>query len=366
VRGTAHLEDAHHVRVDGTVLEGDQLLVALGSRPVIPHIPGLESVPYVTSDLLTSGEEIEMTELPETLLVLGGGYIALELGQMFSRFGTKVTVLERGPEILREYEPEIGSTLHEILEAEGVRVKTNTHVERLKPDGTGLLATLDVDGRPKELRVERLLVASGRTANTEHVGLECAGVTLTPQGWVKVDERLRTSVPNIWAAGDVIGQQHGAQLATPVGAHDGALAARNALSGEPPRTVDHTVVPRTIFTDPQVGVVGLTEAQAQARGIDCQCRIVEMKHVPRAGAVRATHGVIRMVAERGTDRVIGVSMLGLHAGEVIHEAAMAMRFHATIQDFIDMVHVYPTMAEALKIAALAFKKDITKLSCCAE
>ena len=366
VRGTARLEDAHHLRVDGTVLEGDQVLIALGSHPVIPDIPGLESVPYVTSDLLASGEEMKMTELPQSMLVLGGGYIALELGQMFSRFGTKVTIVERGPEILRDYEPEIGSTLHGILEGEGIQVKTNTHVTRFTPDAAGLIAVLDVGGRQEQLRAERLLVATGRAANTKDVGLESAGVAVTPEGWVKVDHQLRTSVPSVWAAGDVIGSQHDSQMATPVGAHDGALVAHNALSKEPTRNVDHRVVPRTVFTDPQIGVVGLTEAEAQARGVDCQCRIVEMKHVPRAGAVRDTRGVIRMVAERGTDRVVGVSMLGLNAGEVIHEAAMAMRFRATIQDFIDMVHVYPTMAESLKIAALAFRKDITKLSCCAE
>jgi mercuric reductase len=172
-------------------------------------------------------------------------------------------------------------------------------------------------------------------------------------------------VAHIWAAGDVIGRETESQMATPVGAHDGNIAAHNALSGEPLRQVDHTVIPRTIFTDPQVAVVGLTDEEANARGIVCECNTIPLSVVPRAGAIRDTRGVIKMVLERPTRRVIGVSMLGVNAGEVIHEAAMGLRFGATTDDFINMIHVYPTMAEALKIVAISFTKDVNKLSCCA-
>ena len=182
---------------------------------------------------------------------------------------------------------------------------------------------------------------------------------------MQVDERLRTSVPHIWAAGDVIGPHTGAQMATPVGAHDGNIAAGNALSDES-RAVDHRVLPRTIFTDPQVAVVGLTDEEANARGFVCRCNTVPIHYVPRAGAVRDERGIIKMVLEREGGKVLGVSMVGRDAGEVIHEAAMGMRFGATVHDFIDLVHVYPTMAEALKIVALSFFKDVSKMSCCAE
>jgi mercuric reductase len=151
-------------------------------------------------------------------------------------------------------------------------------------------------------------------------------------------------------------------MATPVGAHDGNIAAGNALSDQQ-REVDHRIVPRAIFTDPQVGVVGLTDEEAKAQGHTCSCNTVPLHVVPRAGAVR---GIIKMVLEHGSDRVLGVSMVGRDAAEVIHEAAMGMRFGATANDFIDMVHVYPTMAEALKIVALSFFKDVSKMSCCAE
>jgi len=172
-------------------------------------------------------------------------------------------------------------------------------------------------------------------------------------------------VPHIWAAGDVIGSHTDSQLATPVGAHDGVIAATNAVNGEK-RKVDHTVIPRTIFTDPQVAVVGLTDEEANQRGFRCHCGTVPMRIVPRAGAIRDTRGLIKMVLDWDSKRVLGVSIVGRDAGEFIHEAAMALRFKATVYDFIDMVHVYPTMAEALKIAALSFFKDVERLSCCAE
>ncbi len=363
--GRAAFTDSHAVAVDGEVLEGDAFLVATGSRPAIPPIEGLSDVPYLTSDLLTSDEGLELTELPASLVILGGGYIALELGQMFQRFGTRVTILERSGRILPGYEPEIGTTLAAILRDEGLTLVTDAAAQRVRQDGPDVVVVAAVGGRLREFRAARLLVAAGRVPNTEGLGLERPGVHLDAHGFVAVDDTLRTTAPHVWAAGDVIGRQIANQPATPVGAHDGVIAASNALRGDG-RRVDHRVIPRTIFTDPQVAVVGLTEAQAHAAGHRCRCTVVPMSAVPRAGAVRDPRGVIKMVLDADSEEVLGVSMLGLNAGEVVHEAAMALRFRATVHDFIDLVHVYPTMAEALKIVALSFFKDVTKLSCCAE
>jgi mercuric reductase len=209
------------------------------------------------------------------------------------------------------------------------------------------------------------LIATGRRPATSTLGLELAGVGVDATGAVQVDRTLRTSVPHIWAAGDVIGREDESQMATPVGAHDGKIAAHNALSGEWLRAVDHRFLPRVIFTDPQVAVVGLTDEGAMAAGIACKCNTIPLSAVPRAGAIRDTRGLIKMVLDKATRQVVGVSMLGTNAGEVIHEAAMALRFGATTEDFLDLIHVYPTMAEALKLVALSFTKDITRLSCCA-
>ena len=372
VPGQARLLSDHEVEVqtpDGPRrLSGPQILIATGSLPAIPPVPGLSDVSYLTSDLLSSADdpwETELREQPRSLLILGGGYIALELGQMFARFGTEVTLVTRGSRILSGYEPEIAGALTEILQAEGLRIVTGAQVHGVERSGEGIALSVKLHGSQQTLSAERLLVATSRRPNTEALGLERAGVEVDQAGAVCVDSTLRTTVPHIWAAGDVIGRETESQTATPVGAHDGKIAAHNALSGESLRQVDHTIIPRTIFTDPQVAVVGLTDEEAVATGIDCSCNTIPLSVVPRAGAIRDTRGVIKMVLDGPTRRVVGVSMLGVNAGEVIHEAAMALRFRATTDDFIEMIHVYPTMAEALKLVAVSFTKDVNRLSCCA-
>ncbi len=361
VRGDARLVDPHTAVLDGERLVGEQVLVATGSRPRVPPIPGLDGVLYLTSDLLTSEEPMELFDQPRSLAIVGGGYIALELAQLFQRLGTPVTLIQRSPQLLTGYEPEVQAAIQNVLADEGVDIRLGAHVRGVSREGDGVAVALDGG----EVRAERILVAAGRTPNTDDVGLDVAGVSRDHDGFVAVDDHLRTNVPNIWAAGDVIGRQTGAQMATPVGAHDGNIAAGNALGAEP-RTVDHRVLPRTIFTDPQIATVGRTDEEANGEGFRCSCNTVPIHIVPRAGAVRDERGLIKMVADADSRKVLGVSMVGRDAGEVIHEAAMGMRFGATVHDFIDMVHVYPTMAEALKIAALSFFKDVEKLSCCAE
>ncbi len=372
VSGHATLVSDHEVEVQGADgprrLVGDQLLIATGSAPSIPNVPGLAEVPYLTSDLLSAADdpwETELREQPRSLVILGGGSIALELGQMFARFGTDVTIVTRGRTILSGYEPEIAEALTEMLREEGLRIVTSAQVHGVERTAAGVALTVQRHGSQQTLTAERLLIATGRRPNTQMLGLEQTGVELDQAGAVRVDRTLRTTVPHIWAAGDVIGRETESQMATPVGAHDGKIAAHNALSGEALRQVDHTVIPRTIFTDPQVAVVGLTDEEANAQGITCACNAIPLSVVPRAGAIRDTRGVIKMVLDRPSRRVVGVSMLGVNAGEVIHEAAMALRFKATTDDFIDLVHVYPTMAEALKLVALSFTKDVSRLSCCA-
>jgi len=372
VSGPATLVSDHEVEAqtaDGARrLTGDQILIATGSTPIIPDVPGLADAPYLTSDLLSGPDDpwaTELREQPRSLVILGGGYVALELGQMFARFGSVVTIVTRGRTILSGYEPEIIEALTDSLVNDGVRIVTGAELRGVARSAAGVTLTIQRHGAQQTVGAERLLVATGRRPNTLGLGLEQAGVALDSQGGVRVDAALRTSVPTIWAAGDVIGQETASQMATPVGAHDGKIAAHNALSAEPLQEVDHSVIPRAIFTDPQVAVVGLTDTEANAAGITCACNTIPLSVVPRAGAIRDTRGIIKMVLDRPTRRVVGVSMLGANAAEVIHEAAMAMRFKATADDFIDLVHVYPTMAEALKLVAISFTKDVSQLSCCA-
>lgn len=364
--GKAALLDPNTVRVGDETLIGNQILVATGVRPVIPPIEGLDRVPYLTSDLLTTNEAQELTELPESMVIIGAGYIALELGQMFHRFGTRVTIVGRSPVILPRYEPEVSDVLTFILRKEGVNIITDAQVKRVTQKSNGEIeVTAMVSGKEQIFTGQKLLIATGRGPNTEGIGLEKIGVELDERGFVKVTDELQTSVPNIWAAGDVIGDYTDSQMATPVGAHDGVIAAMNALAGAR-RKVNHRVIPRVIFTDPQVAMVGQTDEEAVGSGIRCWCGTIPLEYVPRAGATYQTDGLAKVVINRETHEVLGVSLVMPNAGEVIHEAAMAMRFHAKLEDFIDMIHVYPTMAEALKIAAISYFKDPAKLSCCAE
>jgi mercuric reductase len=366
-KGHAQFADPYTIEVNGKRLAGEKVLIATGSRPVVPEIPGLDKVPYITSDLLTADEAAELTELPESLIIIGGGYIALELGQMFVRLGSRVTILERNAQLLAHgYEPEVGQAIGKILESEGIDVVTRVSVRRVRQTNNQTVVTAKVGGPERQFRADKLLVAAGRRPNSDHIAIERTGVVTNRGGEVQVDQYLRTNIPHIFAAGDVIGRETESQMATPVGSHDGGIVAHNALSGESPRPVNHRVIPRAIFTDPQIGIVGLTEQQAVEAGHPCWCSTVPMSLVPRAGAIRDTRGIIKMVADSQTEEVLGVSIVGSNAGEVIHEAAMGLRFHAKIRDFIDLLHVYPTMAEALKIAAISRYKDPAKLSCCAE
>jgi mercuric reductase len=366
-RGHVEFVDDRSVQVDGKRFTGERILIATGSRPVVPNIEGLRDVPYLTSDLLTNDEPMELWELPRSLIILGAGYIALELGQMFHRFGAKVTIVQRSQQLLAHgYEPEVGEAIHEVFEKEGIRVITGAAVHSVRQNGTEVIVDVETGNQMRELRAEKLLVATSRRPNSDQIAIQKAGVELGNEGQVRVDEFLRTNVFHIFAGGDVIGREVGSQMATPVGSQDGGIAAHNAFADGEPHRVNHRVIPRTIFTDPQIATVGLTEEEAISAGHNCWCNTVPMSLVPRAGAIRDTGGMIKMVADADSEEVIGVAMVGHTAGEVIHEAAMAMRFHAKINDFIELLHVYPTMAEALKIVAISRRKDPAKLSCCAE
>jgi mercuric reductase len=365
--GHAEFLDDHTIALGSKRLIGEKILIASGSRPVAPAIEGLDQVPYLTSDLLTNDGLMELWELPRSLIILGAGYVALELGQMFHRFGTEVILLQRGKQLLAHgFEPEVGEAIREVFENEGIKVMTRAAARSVRHDGTEVIVEVEADNQTRYLRAEKLLVATGRRPNSDQIAIENAGVELGSEGQVRVDEFLRTNVAHIFAGGDVIGREVGSQMATPVGSQDGGIAAHNAFADGEPRRVNHRVVPRTIFTDPQIATVGMTEEEAISAGNDCWCNSVPMSLVPRAGAIRDTKGLIKMVADAKTEEVLGVAMVGNSAGEVIHEAAMGLHFHARIDDFMELLHVYPTMAEALKIAAISRRKDPEKLSCCAE
>jgi mercuric reductase len=364
LEGDAAFVDPHTVAIGDRSVSGDRILVATGSRPTIPAIPGLADVPYLTSDLLDADEVGRLTELPASLVVLGGGYIAVELAQMFSRLGSQVTIVARS-ELLRGYEPELGRTLTEVFAAEGIEILAGSRVDHVRGDSSGVELAIEQAGAGRLIRADRLLIATGRTPNTDTLGLERAGIAVDADGFITVNAQLHTSQDHVWAAGDVIGRQHRSQLATPVGARQGRIVADNAFA-DVGRAFDGTVIPRAIFTDPPIAVVGETEAEVRARHYPAVAATTPLMYVPRAGAVHRTTGLVKFISSTIDERVLGVHVIGESAAEIIHEAAMAMKFRATLPDFVDLIHVYPTMSEALKIGAQAFSRDVTKLSCCAE
>ena len=365
LEGDARFIGADCVAVDHERIEADRFLIATGSRPAIPSIPGLDAVPYLTSDLLDADEAARLDALPESLIVLGGGYIAVELAQMFARLGSKVIIVQRSGSLLTGYEPELGSVLIDTFREEGIEVLTGSRIERVEGDATEVRVAVEQASGGRILSASKLLVALGRRPNTDDLALEDAGVAVDDRGFVVVDAKLRTSQANTWAAGDVIGAQHRSQMATPVGARQGRIAAENALADTNAR-FDGAVVPRAIFTDPPIAVVGQSETEVRAMHLPAVTAVAPLKYTPRAGAIHKPGGLVKMIASTIDERILGVHVIGESAPEIIHEAAMAMKFETKISDFVELIHVYPTMSEALKIGAQAFYKDVSKLSCCAE
>jgi mercuric reductase len=354
LKGRARFEDARTLAVtqaDGseTTVSADRILIATGRRPAIPVVAGLEGTPYWTST-----EALAAEALPEHLIVYGGSVVAVELAQAFRRLGSQVTLIARSTLLARE-DPRLGEGLRQILEAEGLRVLTHAKLGGVRHDGSGFHVTVGTE----TLRGDRLLVATGRRPNTDGLGLERAGVRTDATGAIIVDDRLRTGVPHVYAAGDCTNLPQFVYVA----AASGTRAAVNMLGGD--ATIDLSVMPAVVFTDPQVATVGLTEAQARARGIDPTSRTLALDNVPRALANFDTRGFIKLVAERHGGRLLGVQLLAPEAGEMIQAAALAVRARLTVQDLADQMFPYLTMVEGLKLCAQTFTRDVTQLSCCA-
>lgn len=355
LKGDATLLGGRRVRVNGTVYEPEKIVVATGSSPWAPPIPGLHEAGFLNSE-----QALSLEALPSSLIIIGGGSIGLELAQLFTRFGVQVMVLESGPNVARAEEPEIGQALVRYLEDEKVRICTNVTISQVERRDGDYLVHTESNGKPEVCRAERLLVATGRRPNTSGFGLDAAGVRLGPRGEIVVNEHLQTSNLDIYAAGDCVGDP----MYVYVAAYAGGLAAENALTGVG-RVFDLTALPHVTVTDPQMASVGFTEQQAKAKGLRVKTSVLPLYHVPRALAARNTKGLIKLVAEEDTGRLVGAHVLAAEAGEVIQEATLAIRFGLTVQDIAQTFHPYLTMVEGLKLTALTFKKDVSKLSCCA-
>lgn len=354
LRGIARFENAHTLKVarpDGKVVtvHADRVLVATGASPAIPAVPGLKETPYWTST-----EALVAEELPGHLIVYGGSVVALELAQAFLRLGSKVTLVARST-LLSKEDPAIGAELLRVLEAEGMRVLTHTTLRSVRFVNGSFVA----DTGAERLAGARLLVAAGRRANTGTLNLEKAGVSTDEAGAIIVDERMRTTAQTIYAAGDCTNSPEHVYVA----AAGGTRAAINMTGGD--ATLDLSVLPAVVFTDPQVATVGMNETQAQRRGIETETRTLTLDNVPRALANFDHRGFIKLVAEKGTGRLLGAQILAAGAGEIIQTTALAMRAAMTVSDLGGQLFPYLTMVEGIKLCAQTFTRDVKQLSCCA-
>ncbi len=352
----AEITSAHGIRlVDGRTLTAGKIVITTGASAWIPPIPGLAEAGY-----LDNASAMALAHLPDSLIVIGGSAVGLELAQMFARLGVKVTVLEVLPRVVPSEDPDIGKALGTCLREEGLGVHVGAHIQNVTRANGAYTVSFEADGSVRTVRAEQVLVAAGRRANTRGFGLESAGVTLGMKGEVVVNEFLQTANPDIYAAGDVIGDP----MFVYVAAYGGTLAAENALAGNA-RHYDLTALPMVTFTDPAVASVGLTEDAARAQGIAPLVSRLPLEHVPRSLAARDTRGFVKLVADAATRKIIGAHILAAEAGEMITEPALAIKFGLTIEDLASAFHPYLTLSEGIKLAAQTFDRDVAQLSCCA-
>jgi|TARA_R110002126_G_C10490653_1_gene504140 mercuric reductase len=342
------------VTVGERTLTAPKIIIATGGRPVLPTIEGVEEIAALDSTSL-----LELETLPTSLIFIGAGYIGAELAQMMSRMGVKVTLVARS-HVLPGAEPEVSEALAEAFEAEGITLLTGLSYDTVRRDDAGVTLRVIQDGKPVEVTADHLVSTAGRRANTEDMGLGEIGVETDARGSIVVGDDMRTSVPGIYAAGDVTDRDQFVYMA----AYGAKLAAKNAVLSEDHR-YDNAVMPWVVFSDPQVAGVGLSEAQARDADFDVKTSIVPLDQVPRALAARETRGLIKLVADRKTDRLLGGQIIAPEGSDTIQTLVMALKFGMTTKALGETIFPYLTTVEGLKLAAQTFDMDVAKLSCCA-
>ncbi|WP_461536044.1 FAD-dependent oxidoreductase [Spongorhabdus nitratireducens] len=348
LQGTAKLKSPWEVDVDGKTITARNVIIATGGRPVMPDIPGLDQVKAYNSDTIW-----ELRERPEKLLVIGGGPIGSELAQSFSRLGCQVTQLDRGQRLLHREDPDVSEAVMNRFKAEGIQLCLEANPVAFHNDGEKQWLEADQNGEIVTLPFDAVLIAAGRRPNTENIGLEALGIETNPNGTIKVDDYLRTTMPNIFACGDVAGPYQFTHTAS----HQAWYASVNALFGKFKKfKADYSVIPWCTFTDPEVARVGLNEQEAQEQGIEYEVTRYGIDDLDRAIADEEDHGFVKVLTRPGSDKILGVTIVGYHAGELIAEYVSAMKHGLGMNKILGTIHIYPTLSEANKFAAGEWKK----------
>jgi len=334
-RGHARFVAAHQLQVGEDSLESEKIFINTGGRPSIPLILGLETVPYLTNESV-----MRLTTIPEHLLILGGGYIGLEFGQMFRRFGSRVTILHRGPQIIGREDPEISAELQKALEAEGIQFILNARTSRAEGKPNAVTLFYAGSAGPSSVSGSHLLVATGRSPNTSELGLDKAGIATDKNGFIKVTSRLETTVPGVWALGDC----KGGPAFTHISYNDFQIVYGNLIEGKNPST-ENRLVPYCVFTDPQLGGVGMTEKEARAKGHKLKIGKCPMTHVARAIERDETAGLMKVVVDASNDRVLGASILASEGGELVQILGTLMLSKQPYTLLKGAVYIHPTLAE---------------------
>src|SRR5882757_2767677 len=334
-RGHARFVAPHQLQVGQDLLESEEIFINTGGRPNIPALPGLETVSYLTNESV-----MQLTTLPEHLLILGGGYIGLEFGQMFRRFGSRVTVLHTGEQIVPREDPEIAAELQNALEAEGVQFLLNTRTTRVESKNGAVALLFESAAGASKVTGSHLLIATGRGPNTDDLGLEKAGIETDKNGFIKVNGRLETNVPGVWALGDC----KGGPAFTHISYNDFQIVYSNLIEGKN-LTTENRPVPYCVFTDPQLGGVGMTEKEARSKGLKLKIGRCPMMYVARAIERGETAGLMKLVVDASNDRILGASILASEGGELVQILGTLMLANQPYTLLKGAVYIHPTLAE---------------------
>lgn len=355
IQGRASFISDFEITVGTIRLTADKFIIATGSKAIVPEIQGLAEAGY-----LTHVEAMSLKTVPKRMAVIGAGPVGLELAQLYARFGSEVTILQRSGSIMPAAEPPLTEQLQQILQDEGLSIKTGVQVTRvISSDGQKTVTYIDTAGE-HSLDVDEILLAAGKRPNTATLNLPAAGVEVTDKQEVATKPTLHTSLPHIFAVGDVTNLP--LRLETTAG-REGTYAALNALSGSN-KSIDYNSVPWTVFTDPQLASVGYTEDRQMEELKVCACRTITFDKLPKALITKRTEGVIKIAIHPETRVIMGVHILAPNAGDLIAQAMVLIKNKNTIDDLEDMLPVFPTLSEAIKLAAMSFTRDVSKMSCC--
>lgn len=355
IDGFASFKGEKTIEVEGEPYEALKIIIATGASTFVPRIDGLDTVPYFTNKTL-----FDLEEKPESLVILGAGYIALEIAQAYNRMGSKVTIIQRSESILSKESKDVTDELKKHLEEDGINFITNSTASKIRKVGNAITIEYTTTGIQGAIEASHLLVATGIKANTERLSLGAIGVEVDEKGHIKVDSYLQTSNPNVLAVGDVTNLPAFVYTA----AFEGALAVQNAFYN-PKQKADFKTVPWVVFTDPQITGVGMDEREAEEKGLPYQVTVLPLTEVPRSIVSQDMRGFIKLIRNTETNLLLGARIVAPEGSELIMEISLAIKYKIPVHELVATFHPYLTLGEGIKLAALSFTADVKKMSCCA-